>query len=79
MSISFSKATSMARGTRSRVFGNRSSSRPMKILVSSLVSLPRLKSRRARRSTLSSVSSGAARFIPPATYSVVLIARSFQS
>jgi len=47
--------------------------------VSSAVSLPRLKSRSARSSTLSSDSSGAARFMEPATYSVVLIARSFQS
>lgn len=88
----------MARGTDSTVLGNRSPSKPIKMDVSSAVSLPRLKSRSARNSTLSSAqcqgssrmcayslcsvnavidltvagpfvpgSSGAARFMPPAT------------
>lgn len=116
-----SNSWSTARDTCSTVRGNRSPSSPMKMDVSSAVSLPRLKSRSARSSTLSSAacergaawhrgcgagmallrqclrqakahqkaggghpepppdSSGAARFMLPATYSVVLMARSFQS
>ena len=54
-------------------------SKPMKIPWSSEVSFPRLKSRKAWSRTLSSVRCGWSRFKPPATYSVVLIARSFQS
>ena len=43
----------MALGTSSTVLGNKSFSRPMKIPVSSAVSLPRLKSLRALSSTYS--------------------------
>ena len=79
LTICSSNVKSRRRGTRSSIFGNRSFSRPMKIPWSSAVSFPRLKSRSACSKTLSSLSSGWSRFIPPATYSVVLIARSFQS
>lgn len=46
-----SKLVSRARGTSSAVLGKRSLRRPMKMLVSSAVSLPMLKSLRARSST----------------------------
>mmetsp|Transcript_13737 Transcript_13737/g.31799 ORF Transcript_13737/g.31799 Transcript_13737/m.31799 type:complete len:248 (+) Transcript_13737:6710-7453(+) len=74
-----SKVASRLRGTSSSVLGNKSLSRPMKMPTSSATSLPRLKSRRARRSTLSSDRSLSWRRMPPATLSVVFTARSFQS
>mmetsp|Transcript_14093 Transcript_14093/g.33799 ORF Transcript_14093/g.33799 Transcript_14093/m.33799 type:complete len:260 (+) Transcript_14093:5797-6576(+) len=76
---SASNSRSRRRGTLSSILGNRSLSRPMKMPWSSAVSLPRLKSRSACSSTLSSLRCGWSRFMPPATYSVVLMARSFQS
>ena len=74
-----SKSVSRDRTTSSRVFGNKSSIIPTNMLTSSATSLPRLKSRRARSSTLSSELCRSSRSMPPATLSVVLTARNFQS
>lgn len=49
-----SKCASTALGTASTIFGNKSFKIPMKMTASSPVNLPILKSRSARRSTLSS-------------------------
>ena len=56
--ICASNASSRCRGTSASIPGNKSLSRPMKMPWSSDVSFPRLKSRRAWSSTLSSVRCG---------------------